>query len=227
MKTIIKFVLLCFIAYTTQAQKVIEKEISIQADNINLDFKFADNISLKTWNKEKVFIKAEAIINNNKDNNFFELKINNNKSVLFITSDYGDLFKTKNNTDNCNTSTRVQYTVYLPKNLDVKVKSISGNVSTDQYDGTLIVDIISGNINIKNYSGALNLKTISGDIDINVATSTLKANTITGQIYADKSMSFDKTTSNVVGYNVSGTFGKALHQLQLNTISGDIYIRKK
>ncbi len=236
MKNLVILIVFCLAALQIQAQKVIEKEISTSANEVKVAFKFAEDITIKTWDKNTIYIKAEVSIRNGEFDDYFNLKIDNS-SVLDIASDYGKLFdmwKEKrgsnkgNNWDSCNNlNIDAFYTLYVPRNMRLRVKSISGNVQSENYQGELIVDIISGNIDIKQYNGDLNLKTISGDIDINVAKSRLKAETISGMIYSDKDMQFDQGKNRVVGSKVTGTFGDVQSELLLKTISGNIFIRKQ
>ncbi len=237
MKNLIILVVFCLVSIQIQAQKVIEKEINTSADEVKVEFKFAEDITIKTWDKNSVYLKAEISIRNGEFDDYFNLKIDNSSSVLDIESDYGDLFdmwkkergsNKGNNWDPCNNlNIDAFYTLYVPKNMRLRVKSISGSVKSENYQGELIVDIISGNIDIKNYAGDLNLKTISGDIDINVAKSRLKAETISGMIYSDKDMQFDHGKNRMVGSKVTGTFGDVRSELLLKTISGSIFIRKQ
>lgn len=237
MKNLVTLIVLCFISLQINAQKIVEKTINTKADKIKIEFKFAENIVLKTWDKNEVYLKAEAIINDGEFDDYFNVKINNSSSVLKIESDYGDLFdkwnkergsNQKNNWGPCNNlEMDTFYTLYVPKKSKLIVKSISGNVESENYQGTLEVDIISGNIDIKNYQGNMSLTTISGDIDINVSKSKLKAETLSGLIYSDKDMEFDQGKNRMVGSTVSGTFGDIKSELSLKTISGDIFLRKQ
>jgi len=237
MKTFVNLITICCITFQLNAQKVIEKEITTTADQINIEFKFAEDIVIKTWDKSTVYLKAIVNINDGEFDNHFDLKIDNTTSVLDIESSYGDLFKKrnkkrgsnkKNNWGPCNNlDLDANYTLYIPKSANLRVKSISGNVASDNYQGDLEVDIISGNIDIKKYDGELILKTISGDIDINIDKSKLLAETISGLIYSDKEMEFDRRKNQMVGSKVTGSFGNVQNNLYLKTISGDIFLRKQ
>ncbi len=237
MKTVLKLMVLCLISLQINAQKVIEKEFKTPASLTKVEFKYADNIIIKTWDKNNIYLKAEVSVNGGEFDDYFNLKIENTSSVLDVESDYGDLFdkwnkergsNRNNNWDPCNNlDIDANYTLYLPKNSTLRVKSISGDVESENYHGALIVDIISGDIDIKNYNGDLNLKTISGDIDINVTKSKLKAETISGMIYSDKNMEFDHGKNRVVGSKVTGIFGNVNSELHLKTISGNIFLRKQ
>ncbi|AXT52184.1 hypothetical protein D1818_15565 [Aquimarina sp. BL5] len=237
MKILVNLITLCCIAFQLNAQKVIEKEITTSADRIKVEFKFAQDIAIKTWDKSTVYLKAEVSINDGEFDNYFDLKIDNSSSMLDIESSYGDLFEKrkkekgsnrKNNWGPCNNmDINANYTLYLPKNAKLLVKSISGNVASENYQGELEIDIISGDIDIKKYQGDLNLKTISGTIDIHIAKSKLKAETVTGMIYSDKELEFDQGKNRIVGSKVTGTFGDTKSELALQTVSGDIFIRKQ
>jgi len=230
MKNLISLITISLIIFQASAQKIIEKQINTSANQVRVEFKFAEKIILKTWNKKEVSIKAEVKINEGELDDYFNLEINDGASFLEIKSNYGDLFeknKSKQSYKNCNhPDIDAIYTLYIPKNYNLKVKSISGNVISEMYEGKLNVDIISGNIDIKKYNGELTLKTISGDIDVTVSQSKLLAETLTGLIYSDKDMQFDQRKNRMAGRKVTGSFGDLKNQLHLKTISGNIFIRK-
>ncbi|WP_299182430.1 DUF4097 family beta strand repeat-containing protein [uncultured Aquimarina sp.] len=237
MKILVNLIAVCFTLSQVSAQKVIEKEITPSSNDVRVEFKFAEDIVIKTWDKSTVYLKAEVSINDGEFDNYFDLKINNSSSVLDIESSYGDLFKKWNKKEGSNKNNNwgpcnnldmdANYTLYLPKDMSLRVKSISGSVASENYQGELEIDIISGNIDIKKYQGDLSLKTISGTIDIHIAKSKLKAETVTGMIYSDKELEFDQGKNRIVGSKVTGTFGDTKSQLALQTVSGDIFIRKQ
>ncbi|SEK86418.1 hypothetical protein SAMN04487910_1330 [Aquimarina amphilecti] len=237
MKNLVNLIIICCTIFQLSAQKVVEKEITPSSNEVRVEFKFAEDIIIKTWNKKTVYLKAEVSINDGEFDNYFDLKIDNTSSVLDIESSYGDLFKKwnknkgsnkNNNWGPCNNlDMNANYTLYIPENMSLRVKSISGSVASENYQGELEIDIISGDIDIKKYQGDLSLKTISGTIDIHIAKSKLKAETVTGMIYSDKELEFDQRKNRVVGSKVTGTFGDIKSQLALQTVSGDIFIRKQ
>lgn len=236
MKRTVFILVCCLIGMTTSAQKVIEKNINPASDAIEVEFKFADDIDVKTWDKNEVYLKAEVSINDGEYDEYFDIEINNTNAVLSIDSTYGDLFKNQRNwrknkdgDDDCNccsTDIDAVITLYVPKTARLRVKSISSNVSSEGYQGNLNIDIISGDINIKNYKGDLTLKTISGDIDVKVAKTSLHAETLTGTIYADDELTFKRNDSKWSGSKVNGTFDDPQSKLSLKTISGSIFLRK-
>jgi len=231
--------LVCGLVLTTiSAQKVIEKNIKPSSDAVEVEFKFAEDINIKTWDKNEVYLKAEVSINDGEYDEYFDIEVENTGSVLSIDSTYGDLFKKQRNwrknkdgDDNCNccsTDIDAVITLYVPKTARLRVKSISGNVTSETYQGNLNIDIISGDINIKDYEGDFTLKTISGNIDINVAKTKVQAQTVTGTIYADDKLSFNRNSSDNPwgGSKVNGTVDNAQSTLKLTTVSGSIFLRK-
>jgi hypothetical protein len=119
----------------------------------------------------------------------------------------------------------VNYIIYVPKNMELKIKSISGNVEATNYAG--ILNLISGNITVKKHSKNMHLKTISGDIDIYVSDAKFEAKTISGSVYSDLDINFEKNKkSKSYGSKIIATINKGTASLKLNTISGNIYLRK-
>lgn len=240
MKNLYLFIglLLTFNNLTAQ-KKVAETKSSFGIDEVFVHVKFANNIEIKQWNKNEISVEATVNIDDNTHNDYFKLEVNQIGKTYTVKSDYGDYFKKyrsyysytsdKDGDCNCNNqfSNVVNYVIYVPKKMTLKVKSISGNVDTDSYIGFLELDLISGNIDIKKHSDKMKLKTISGDIDLFITDATFEAKTLTGGIYSDLDINFDEKRKNNHGHQkINATINKGTASLELSTISGDIFLRK-
>lgn len=244
MKNVFFFIGLLLSINNLSAQKKITKNYSTtKINDVYLNLKFAKNIVVKQWNDQQISIEASININNNTENDYFSLKSDKTGSTYSVKSDFGDFFKkhqqnvtitTKdhgcNGYNHCthHNEVIVNYVVYVPKNMELKIKSISGSVEALNFTGTLNLDLISGNITIKKHSKNMRLKTISGDIDIFVSDATFEAKTLTGGIYSDLGIDFEKTKKKrSYGQKIVATIEKGTASLKLNTISGDIFLRKQ
>ncbi len=71
------------VCLSTTAQKLVEvrKPIDVST-NLELEFKFADDIVFHSWDKNEVLVKASVNINNNKDNDEFEFISDKNSGKL-------------------------------------------------------------------------------------------------------------------------------------------------
>jgi len=73
MKTLFITIVVGILSLHISAQRVVEENISLTKDqSIKLDFDFADNIIVKSWNKNEVYVKATVNINNNENNENFK-----------------------------------------------------------------------------------------------------------------------------------------------------------
>lgn len=243
MKRILFFIGLLLSFSNLSAQKIVtETSSSKNIDDVLVHVKFAQNIVVKNWDKNEISVQATVDIDNNKHNDYFSFKTKSIDGYYTITSDYGEYFKKyrnyyrKNIDDdkkkesdedcdcNCNGQHTVDYVIHVPKGIKLKVKSISGSLEADSYVGILQTDLISGNITIKKHSKDMYLKTISGDIDIYVADAKLEAKTLTGGVYSDLDIDFGKRKG--YGSKIVTTVNNGTAFLKLNTISGDIFLRK-
>lgn len=240
MKRIVFFIgLLLTISNLSAQKKVTANERSSGIDDVFVHVKFADDIQIKQWNKNEISVEATVNINDNEHNDYFSLETDRVGSTFTVKSDYGDFFKKhgnnfysrkKDNDDDepcrCNNELDIKYVIYVPKNMSLKVKSISGSVEADAYAGYLELDLISGDIDIKKHSKEMYLKTISGDIDIYVSDATFEAKTLSGGIYSDLDIDFSKNRKNNYSQRIKATINKGTASLTLSTISGDIFLRK-
>jgi len=242
MKRLLFFIGLLLLTNNLLAQKIVTENTSANnVDEVSVEFKFANDIVVKNWNKNEISIEASVNIDENKHNDYFSLKTDKVGSTYFVKSDYGDYFKKyrnysnykknldeddKENCECCSHTQTINYVIYVPKNMDLKVKSISGSVAIDNYTGVLNTDLISGNITVKEHSKDMHLKTISGDIDIYVKDATLEAKTLTGGVYSDLDIDFNQNKKKRFGSKIVTKVKNGTSSLKLNTISGDIYLRK-
>ena len=245
MKKVFLFIglLLTFNNLTAQ-KKVVEKISSSNIEDVFVHVKFANDIVVKNWDRNEISVEAEVNINDNEENDYFSFKTDKIGSTFTVKSDYGTFFKEHRNTNRnsegkvihgdcnsvkyctCHNKVLVNYVIYVPRKMELKVKSISGDVAATEYEGVLNLDLISGNITVKKHSKEMNLKTISGDIDVFISDATFEAKTLTGGIYSDLDIDFEKARKREYGSRIVGTIKKGNASLRLNTISGDIFLRK-
>lgn len=232
MKKIIFFLALITVG-SIQAQRMLETTVNLSNNqDIFLEFKFADDIKVEQWNKNEVQIKVEVTIDNGEGNDYYSLKTEESSGTVEIRSDFGDYFKMKQKQDknywnDRHTITDINYTVYLPKNATLKIKSISGSVAANSYSGFLKTDLISGDVTVKNYEGEMHLKTISGDLDVTFRNANVSAKTLTGTIYANLEVEMDEGANRSGGHNkVQGKINNGGKLVKMETISGDIFLRK-
>jgi hypothetical protein len=239
--------LLCAFNNLTAQKKVIENTKANGIDDVMVHVKFANNIVVKNWSKNEISVEATVNIDDNKHNDYFSFKTKNIGVYYTVTSDYGEYFKKyrsyyshkhshnddenedKKDNEDCHNhkhSNIVNYVIYVPNNMNLKIKSISGSLEAESYVGVLQTDLISGNITIKKHSKDMYLKTISGDIDIYVSDATFTAKSLSGGIYSDLDIDFDQKRKKGYGSKIHAKINNGTASLNLNTISGDIYLRK-
>lgn len=213
-------ILLCAVSLGVVAQpKKVTESVAVTGQSVlDLEFDFADDIVFKTWDKKEVFVEVEVEINDGEDNDIFTLESDKTSTTVYIEMD-DDMWKKidknkKGNWNNCSYSTNIYYTVYMPKNMQVKANTISGNYQFE-YFGT-----------------PMKLKTISGEIDITVPERSgldFRAKTISGEVYSNVEMEYPEGKEGlrqIVGQNFKARINNGGEESLFETISGNIYLRK-
>ncbi len=236
MKTI-STLLIGFFSLLVCAQKTIEKNFDYNGQFIELDVKFAQEIEVKTWNKNTVYFKATVELKEEQFLDKYDISFKASKNDIYIEEKAEDVFKAIhefakkkgdqrgrywiNSAELCSLS----YVLYVPKNTQFKVSSINGHMKAESIEGQFTADLINGNIDIKNFAGKLDLTTINGEIDLKVSNSSFTAETVHGDIYVDGALDLISSDQNV-GQKVKSKVRDYENQLSLNTVNGNMYLRK-
>lgn len=198
------------------AQKIIEKHIDFsQKDLIALNIQIADSIRIITWNKNEVYVKVSIDINDNKDNDLYRMTFGDSGSTVAVLAKIADHEMTnKGWNEKCNcycTQSQIYCDIYIPENVNFSVESINANIT------------------ITGRTAAVRAKSISGFIDLAVdpqRKADLKLNTITGTVYSDLAVNASRNTRSV-GTKISDMVNGGGKPISLETISGDIFLRKE
>jgi hypothetical protein len=233
MKKYLLIILTGVISQAISSQKIIEKNLNFNNQYVEADLKFASEIKVQTWDKNTVYFKADIATKEGKFLESYKVNIQQTSdkiSILFEAEGVFEKFQEEWNLNNSNKKKRYYntgdwltftYTLYVPKNTKLKINSINGNLSSDLIEGDFTADLINGTISIKKYTGTLDLTTINGEIDLRMVNANLVAETIHG----DKELKFSFEDRHV-GQEISGTIAEGKNTLRLNTISGNMYLRR-
>jgi hypothetical protein len=195
-----------------QSQKLVQKSLDVQGKKVEMKFSFADSIAIEAWNKNTVELQVSVNIDENRYNDYYELKVKDlvNTLVLEEVIDFKTIQKKRG--DQNNLQNEIIYKLKVPSNLEFSLNTISGQV---EMKGTL---------------GKMEVKSISGFIDYSVpqaCKARIDLSTISGNVYSN--LNFDEKPNKgfqVVGTNQKLTLNGGTQEIALKTISGDIFLRK-
>ncbi len=212
-RIILLFIALAAITTAGFAQKIIDENIEVNGEETFMKFSFADDIVLEAWNNDYIQLHVEVDIDENKYNDQYALNIDNGsgKVELIEDIDFDKIKELKGGKDNCNFNSDIHYSLKVPKNLKVKLETISGEVELLGCQGEMAVKSISGFIDYsipKEHKAKIELSTVTGDVYSNVK--------------------FDKPLSKEiswVGTNQKLSLNGGSTGVDLKTVSGDIFLR--
>jgi DUF4097 and DUF4098 domain-containing protein YvlB len=226
MKTTV-FILIIF-ANSLFAQRIVEKEFVVSPDQkIVLEFDFADQINVSTWDKSSVYIRVSVNINEGSGNDKFELFDTKAKHRLFVESKIKDLDKLAGECSTIiiedgdttfingrRTQMDIDFEVIIPKGTQLSMESING-------------DIV-----LKGLTAPLEISTINGDIDLFIKEdqkADLSMETINGTMYTNLEMKILKEKEGLcrIRGNVESQLNGGGPEINLSTINGTMYLRKQ
>lgn len=213
------------------AQKIIDKILPVApGQTVNLDFRFADSIRVRYWDKAEMSVRIAVTINGGRLNDALLVTNNATTDVISVKTDYDKELIKQGRAEDCPDKrysmsndrdgvryylcSDINYEVYLPRRARLKLTTISGN------------------IDIQGATEAVDAKTISGYIDMNWPRSkgaNLAMKTVTGDVYSDVSIDFTSKRPKhpMVGYLLEGTVNGGGPPVRLESISNDIYLRNR
>jgi hypothetical protein len=195
---------------SANAQLRTEKHIDFSGkESVELNIQIADSITIRTWDKNEIYATASVNVNDNKDNDAYQISFGESGKTAEIKASFKkDFWEDKKN--NCCTRSDIRWKIYIPAETEFSVETINGDI------------IIAGK------TSAMKVNTISGFIDLAVPASKnadLEFSTITGTVFTNHTLSANSKPS---GH--SSDFRQKLNNggplIKLATISGDIFFRK-
>ena len=196
------------------SQKTIEKKIKADNQETVMKFSFADDIILEAWNKNYIELIVQVNIDDNQYNDYYSLELDegNEKIEMVEKVDFEAIKKLKGKKELCNFNTTLNYKLKVPNNLNIKLETISGEIE------------------LIGCQGEMSIKSISGFIDYSIPQShkaNIELSTVTGDVYSN--VKFDTKVADKiswVGTNQELSLNGGNTEVELKTISGDIYLRK-
>ncbi|WP_192822872.1 hypothetical protein [Rufibacter sp. LB8] len=235
MKKLLLLALLLWGAGNLHAQtQVVEKTLALPASQkVSLNLKFGNDIKITAWDKKEAYVKVTYEINEGKLNEAFLLSFDPSADVLKVTADLDhELMRKTTRTQACpeghnnnssyikngeviqTTCTFITYEIFLPRNAD------------------LTLETISANIELRGLTGTVNAKSISGFVDMDwspKAGASVAMKTITGEVFSDLDIALrtKRQEASYVGYQLKGDVNDGGPSINLETISNNIYFRRK
>lgn len=226
MKYFIITVFALLATFICPAQDITEKSIPMGNNaHIDIDFQFADQIIIKSWDKKEAYVKAIVNINNNEDNDKFSLTVRETTDGAKLVSEIDDLDEISNEvevyrhgeiirSDHC-VDIEIDFEIFLPAGSEIRLETISGDIE------------------IMGFNNEMEVKTISGFIDVTLdprSKNNILMETITGEFYSDLDLDRQSTSewkNHWIGGELETTINGGGPAIKLETISGNIYLRKK
>lgn len=231
MKNIVILAILGVLCTPAFSQKIIDKKLPYESGKtVNLNLRFGDSIAVRYWDKPEISVHMSVKINQNKLNDAFLVTSSATASEIILKTDFDKEKLKEGKGEDCPgqksswssnengvryyVCSEISYQVTLPRNAKLKLETINGN------------------IDIKGATAGVEAKTISGFVDMTWPKSkgaNVAVKTITGEVYSDLDIDFGnkKDKNPIVGYLLEGKFNGGGPEVKLESISNNVYLRKK
>lgn len=223
------------------AQTTIKKSFpTTKNQNISLKFDYPQLIKISTWDKDEVQISETVNINNDENNDAFQIKESKEGNSLVIEGNVSGIdnlprritvhkgnekltFKTKEDYQQYCKANGVTFNTMsngVDMNIELEIK-VPKSLKTQ-------IEAKYGLVEVKNFGGEISVNAPYGGIDATIAeknTGKLSAETYFGQIYSNLDTKFGGKDSDDFHTLVTTTLGNG-PQYSLESKYGNIYLRK-
>ena len=216
-----------------QAQsKTVERTLAVPANNkVELNLKFGENIKIAAWDKKEAYIKVTYEVNGGKLNEALLLNFASDNTSARVNVNLDEELTKKGQATDCPDNNYSQYSSGKDGSRSIVCATINYEIFLPA-NADLTVETINGNIEIRGLTGPVQAKSISGFVDMNWASNkgaVVALKTITGEVYSDLAIELTgkKQKAPMVGYELKGNVSGGGSPIKLESISNDIYLRKK
>jgi len=224
--------LLLLLASQSRAQpRIVERSFTMSdKQTVELDLKFGQSIIVKGWDKKEVSFRAVIEINNGRLNDALILDFREEENIMAISSDFDNKMLnqgrrtdcpgyeyptfTWSNDDNRAVCSDIAYEIYVPRDIDLRIESISSDIELSGLQGPIRAKSISGFVDLSwpvNRGAEISMKTVSGEVYSGIDQLSLQNR---------------KGGAPLVGYEIRASVGSGGPWINLESVSGNIYIRK-
>lgn len=224
--------LLLILASQSRAQtRIAERSFNISdKQTVELDLKFGQSINVKGWDNNEVSFRAVININNGRLNDALVLDFMEEENRLAVRSDFDNEILnqgrrtdcpgyeyptfTWSDDDNRAVCSDITYEIYVPRDVDLKIESISSDIE------------------LTGLQGPIRAKSISGFVDLSwpvTRGAEISMKTVSGEVYSgidQLNLHNKKGGAPLVGYELRASLGNGGPWVTLESVSGNIYIRK-
>ncbi|MFD3002261.1 hypothetical protein ACFS7Z_17955 [Pontibacter toksunensis] len=211
--------------------KTVEKTLAVPANKkVDLKLTFGSNIKISAWDKNEASIKVTYEINSGKLNDALLLNFTADDKSARAEVDLDKALLKNGKAEDC-PGNKNGYSMQSDGERTYTCADINYEIFVPR-DADLSVETINGNIELRGLTGPVQAKSISGFVDMNWAEkkgATISLETITGEVYSDLGIAFPdgKQDAPMVGYKLKGKVNGGGSLINLESISNDIYLRKQ
>ena len=204
-------------------EEVINKQYPLEGDGEVYLQNISGNISVSTWNKDKIRIKATKKAHSEKDLDKINVMIDSEDDHIRIKTEYDKSFHSSPFSIFSNNNWSVTYELTVPEKAEVSLESVSGGIRVAGVQNDVKCKSVSGNIDLEGITGDASVEVVSGGISIDKITGEITAKTVSGNIRIDTGSVVESIKGNTVsgGIRVKGILSPG-GDYDLSTVSGNI-----
>ncbi|HEU5290875.1 MAG TPA: hypothetical protein VFU05_09555 [Cyclobacteriaceae bacterium] len=231
MKAFTTIGLLLIATCLVQAQAVEEMKLPWKpGQQINLNLKFAERITVESWDKKEIYVKAVVTINDGTLNHAHVMDSTISDQDISILADLDEAVVGKNFWCNCEREgswrhniqnkethkwvcTEIYYTVYLPAGADLELKTISGNIAITNMKGTIEAESVSGTVEVVIPAGS------KADV---------RMKSVMGRVYSNPNLTVDTKYDGLIpilARKLNGKLNGGGKSVRLESVTGDVKLK--
>lgn len=197
----------------------------MSGQEVALDLKYAREIQIKTWDRDEVSVRVSVNLNDNSANDAWSLLTEISADQILMNSDIeipeghyrGSCSGSNHYRDDNSFCSLIVYDIYVPAGAALRVETLGGNITTEGISSPIYAKSLSGFVDTDwpaQEGATVTMKSITGEVYTNL------------DLEMDDAKGEDRHRRSPVGWEIEATVAGGGSQVQLESISNDVYFRK-
>lgn len=198
------------------------------------------NVTIQTHEERQVVVDAET--------RHMDVSVRRKGNTIFVSVEQNEEARRWRNRLFGGMQTRAEVTVFLPRDCEVRARTVTGRLTISDVAAPVKAKVITGRLQLSNLGGPIDATTVTGRVEYQgllsdenhsfktttgslrlrlaeIPNAQLDMRTVTGNVQCDFPLKMEQVSRQVVGTHLRGTLGKGGGHIRGRVVTGSLHLQ--